>query len=206
MTTHYIEETVASDTVSFMRNGRLICEKNPQHLISTSASVSLEEALYKLCKQQDIVPFSGQIDQKPKSQNSEKITKEIPFPVRKNERLPSTSNHVSLTAISAVCMRTWKLLIADKLNLFLMLIYPSIVLYMISVSFHQLPDVDVAILNDDQFIVGGETIISNQTRSFAHKLLDSMANTVHLVSVKSKFHFQKLVKIFCYFVAPRKQH
>lgn len=194
-----------------MRNGRLICEKNPQHLISTTASVSLEEALYKLCKQQDTVPFNDQIDHKPQSLNSEnmsiqKTSKEAPFPVKKEQRRTKYIKHLSLTAFSAVCKRTWKLLIADKLNLFLMLFYPSIVLYMIALSFHQLPDVEVAILNDDQFIVGGgETINSNQTRSFARKLVDSMATSVHLVSVKfTSFVFT--IKLTNNFAAPRKQH
>ena len=220
MTTHYIEETVTSDTVSFMRNGRLLCEENPQYLIASTASVNLEEALYRLCKQQDTalshnghaVYQQPQLCQKSLPAQIEavkqkiKSVKEVKMPAEKQERrhtsTPSCS-FFSLTAFSAVSRRTWKLMIVDKLNLFLMLIYPSIVLYMISVSFHQLPAVDVAVLNTDQSVRGETNLLANQTRSFASQLVSSMENSVNMVSVFIFVVFKINTKIF---VACRKHY
>lgn len=211
VTTHYIEETVTSDTVSFMRNGRLLCEENPQYLIASTASVNLEEALYRLCKQQDTalshnghaVYQQPQLCQKSLPAQIEavkqkiKSVKEVKVPAEKQERrhtsTPSCS-FFSLTAFSAVSRRTWKLMIADKLNLFLMLIYPSIVLYMISVSFHQLPAVDVAVLNTDQSVSGETSLLANQTRSFASQLVSSMENSVNLHAVNTTSQVVNLIE------------
>ena len=50
ITTQYIEEARSADIVSFMRNGKLLMEKNPLELLSTMGLPSLEAVFLKLCQ------------------------------------------------------------------------------------------------------------------------------------------------------------
>ena len=50
ITTQYIEEARSADIVSFMRNGKLLMEKNPIELLSTMNLPSLESVFLKLCQ------------------------------------------------------------------------------------------------------------------------------------------------------------
>ena len=50
ITTQYIEEARRADVVSFMRNGKLLMEKNPIELLSTMGLPSLESVFLKLCQ------------------------------------------------------------------------------------------------------------------------------------------------------------
>ncbi|CAL8123150.1 unnamed protein product [Orchesella dallaii] len=50
ITTHYIEEARLSDTIGFMRNGRLLVEDTPTVLLNTFKCELLEDVVLKLCR------------------------------------------------------------------------------------------------------------------------------------------------------------
>lgn len=50
ITTQYIEEARSADIVSFMRNGKLLMERNPNELMQTMKLDTLEAVFLKLCK------------------------------------------------------------------------------------------------------------------------------------------------------------
>lgn len=53
ITTHYIEEARAANTVAFLRQGRLLEEGNPEELIRREALQNLEEVFLKLCNNKE---------------------------------------------------------------------------------------------------------------------------------------------------------
>lgn len=50
ITTHYIEEARRADTICFFRNGTVLCEQNPESLLSRMRLDSLELAFLKICQ------------------------------------------------------------------------------------------------------------------------------------------------------------
>ena len=50
LTTHYIEEARAADSVAMMRLGRILVEKNPNHLMNEYLCSNLEDVFLKLCE------------------------------------------------------------------------------------------------------------------------------------------------------------
>lgn len=52
ITTHYIEEARAANTVAFMRQGKLLEEGNPQWLLKKFGFSTLEEIFLRLCRKE----------------------------------------------------------------------------------------------------------------------------------------------------------
>ena len=53
ITTHYIEEARQANTVSLMRNGKLLAEESPSYLLNTYGLDTLEQIFLKLCKREE---------------------------------------------------------------------------------------------------------------------------------------------------------
>lgn len=183
MTTHYISETVVSDYIGYVRNGNLLCEECPQRLIRVSESSDLEEALFKLCRQQN--KLTG------RERNSIESIPLTPLKTTltlKHDMTPAPELKRSATSrriFSTVFRRTWNLLVADKLNLFLMLVYPSIIIYMISLSFSKLPSVDVVVVNRD--------LVEPNYMSVANQLVESLTESVYVKQVNSTEEMTSLI-------------
>ena len=57
ITTHYIEEARQANTVSLMRNGKLLAEESPSYLLNIYGLDNLEQVFLKLCKRDEkVVP------------------------------------------------------------------------------------------------------------------------------------------------------
>ena len=68
ITTHYIEEARQANTVSLMRNGKLLAEESPSYLLNIYGLDNLEQVFLKLCKRDEkVVPTNPkkQIAHKP---------------------------------------------------------------------------------------------------------------------------------------------
>lgn len=50
ITTQYIEEARSADLVSFMREGKLLMERNPNELLQSMALPTLEAVFLSLCQ------------------------------------------------------------------------------------------------------------------------------------------------------------
>ena len=55
ITTHYIEEARQANTVSLMRNGKLLAEESPSYLLNIYGLDNLEQVFLKLCKRDEKV-------------------------------------------------------------------------------------------------------------------------------------------------------
>ena len=55
ITTHYIEEARRADTICLFRNGIVLCEQNPEVLLSRMRLDSLELAFLKICQQNGVL-------------------------------------------------------------------------------------------------------------------------------------------------------
>lgn len=53
ITTHYIEEARKADCVGIMRDGKLLAENNPEVILRTLETDSLEDAFLKLCLKEE---------------------------------------------------------------------------------------------------------------------------------------------------------
>ena len=53
ITTHYIEEARQANTVSLMRNGKLLAEESPSYLLNIYGLDNLEQVFLKLCKRDE---------------------------------------------------------------------------------------------------------------------------------------------------------
>lgn len=54
ITTQYIEEARSADLVSFMREGKLLMERNPNELLQSMALPTLEAVFLSLCQMDSI--------------------------------------------------------------------------------------------------------------------------------------------------------
>lgn len=147
-----------------MRNGELICEQSPLKLMSRYSTCHLEDALYDLCRKQDMERKTT--DPVVKSDKPKKCMAKFAF----------RQDGLQLNTLAAVAKRTWHLLACDWFHLFLMLIYPSVVLAMMSLSFYKLPTVQIEVSNQ------GSTQYGNL--SFAHQLVNSITGHIRAVRIE----------------------
>ena len=131
---------------------------------------NLEEALYELCSQDDAIAADGKFTQPP----LHKKPSVADIDLRKSCILFKLSDgpfHWNIFRV--VTLRTWHLLISDW---FMLLLYPSMLLYMFSLSFYKLPNVEVAVMNEDS---------TQANAGFATILSKSMSQRIELVSYKA---------------------
>ena len=169
VTTHYIEETTTSDVVSYMRNGRLICEQNPKQLILQSGSAHLEDALYELCQKQDALMM---MKNNSLATNNDQCLSIEQTNKRNAKTKMKRQSAFSLHSFAVVTRRTWQLIVGSLFNIFIMFLFPSIVLSMIHINFYKLPVVDLAVYNNDSMY---------ENTSVAEQMVHSIGHSVHVV-------------------------
>src|SRR5699024_2407774 len=77
----------------------------------------------------------------------------------------------SLHSFAVVTRRTLQLIVGSLFNIFIMFLFPSIVLSMIHINFYKLPVVDLAVYNNDSMY---------ENTSVAEQMVHSIGHSVHV--------------------------
>lgn len=175
ITTHYIEETTNSDLIGYIRNGKLICEQNPQLLLKAYNTINLEDILFLLCREQ-----TNQIRRQ--KSLTEVLAEDQPEAQIKDDggcfdfepRSLVSAVKTDTKNFMIVTKRTWELVMSKLFNVFLILFYTSLMMVMFYGMIYKLPDqTRVGIINPDQGV---------ENHSLAQELLAPLVNKSEMVS------------------------
>lgn len=184
ITTHYIEETISSDLIGYIRNGHLICEQSPRKLMQMYNCNNLENILFRLCRKQSI-DVRAALRKERESGKKIDLTavqvedQELPTrpPVANDDfdfSIPTLVNQLTrnIRNFFIVTKRSWKLVMSRTLNVGLILFYSSLMMVMFYGMFYKLPDrIPIGIINPDQ----------SENISLSSSIIEPLVNRTHMV-------------------------
>ena len=132
ITTHYIEEAINSDFVAFLRNGKLVCEQNPQDLMFTYNTVNLEDAMYAICNS------AGQMDKNEAQNETINSIKPNSFIKENKSRTEQLKNFFFCLYI--VTIRTWKIYLSLYHNVLILTVFQLLTAIVSVIAFWKEPD------------------------------------------------------------------
>lgn len=153
ITTHYIEETVHSDYVAFLRAGKLVCEHSPQALMRLHGASKLEDVLYLICHQLNvkknmILELEG---------SSPDQASELPLMATLDEPHAGQETFEKQLAVTVrrqvtVMRRTWRLYLSETGSLFLLTVFPFLIACLYNLQFYKDPsNAPIGIVNHDSY-------------------------------------------------------
>ncbi len=158
--THYIEEARNASTVGFMKSGKLLTQSNPDNLLKKFGSSSLEEALFKICSQNE----SYHMREIENSLNNKNFSKTKPIQTEK-----SREKYIDFAIIKVLLWRIYLLNRRNPLILIIFLILPISILIVTQLSFGQKPiNIPIGIHNAEVTRNASQIFIDKIDRNYIH--------------------------------------
>lgn len=187
ITTQYIEEARSADLVSFMRNGKLLMERNPNELLKQMSLPTLEAVFLHLCRLEnggDGISRSNQDEFNSKSVIVKQKRLSLPPPTTPSKL--ATFNSPRFAFVDRIFALNWKNITGIRRNLSMLIIQFLMPSFQCLLNFTCLGpdpyDLPIAVYNADQPPILSNMFLDNLSNvTFRISKFDSMEEAIDRV-------------------------